>query len=160
MRALKNKLLIVLYRPKDLSYNTFIMVNISSQPALEETLAEFFRILGQPVRIQILLTIGEKEACVCHLEAFLGLRQAAISQHLMILRDAGLVTTYRDGRNIFYRLAWPELLDVVRQSARLIGISLQELENSVNCPLFSCPCPHCNPDKAEGLDCSNIRVVP
>ena len=123
-------------------------------------MAEFFRILGQPVRVQILLTIGQGEACVCHLEAYLGLRQAAISQHLMVLRDAGLVITNRDGRNIFYRLAMPELLEVVYQAAKIIGILPGELESSTVQPVFPCPCPHCNPEKAEGLDCSHLSVVP
>jgi ArsR family transcriptional regulator len=135
-------------------------MNIFNQTIPEENVAEFFRILGQPVRVQILLTIGRGEACVCHLEAYLGLRQAAISQHLMVLRDAGLVTTNRDGRNIFYRLAMPELLEVVKQAARIIGILPGELESSIVKPVFPCPCPHCNPEKADGLDCSQMQVVP
>lgn len=55
-------------------------------------IADLFRLLGQPVRLRILLAIGTGEACVCHLEAHLGLRQALISQYLMVLRDAGLAT--------------------------------------------------------------------
>ena len=137
------------------SYNIFVNTNIS--PA--DSLAELFRILGQPVRVQILLVIGQGEACVCHLEAYLGLRQAAISQHLMVLRDAGLVTSVRDGRNIFYRLVRPELLEVVRQAARISGIPLEALEAAAAAPVLACPCPHCNPERAEGLDCSHIRVV-
>jgi len=115
-------------------------MNILS-PSPEEQIAEFFRVLGQPVRVQILQTIGSGEACVCHLEAHLGLRQALISQHLMLLRDAGLVTTTRDGRNIYYRLARPELLDLVRQAARLTGLAVEEPGE----PKSPCPCPHCNP---------------
>jgi len=134
-------------------------MNISNQTIPEENVAEFFRILGQPMRVQILLTIGQGEACVCHLEAYLGLRQAAISQHLMVLRDAGLVITNRDGRNIFYRLAMPELLKVVHQAAKIIGILPGELERSTAQPVFPCSCPHCNPDKSEGLDCSHLSVV-
>ena len=44
--------------------------------------------ISKPARIQILLAIGEDEACVCHLEAVLGYRQAYISQQLMALREA------------------------------------------------------------------------
>jgi ArsR family transcriptional regulator len=106
----------------------------------EKQIADFFRVLGQPVRVQILLTIGRGEACVCHLEAYLGLRQALISQHLMVLRDAGLVTTTRDGRNIYYRLAQPELLELVHQAARLTGPAVEGPGE----PKSPCPCPHCN----------------
>jgi DNA-binding transcriptional ArsR family regulator len=133
--------------------------NMSWDSSLNDGIAALFRILGQPVRVRILLVIGQGEACVCHLEAYLGLRQAAISQHLMVLRDADLVTTVRDGRNIFYRLARPELLEMVRQAARLAGISMEALEAAAAAPAFPCPCPHCNPEHAAGLDCSNLRVV-
>jgi DNA-binding transcriptional ArsR family regulator len=122
-------------------------------PRPEDEISRIFNLIGQPVRIQILLLIAGQEACVCHLEAHLGLRQAAISQHLMLLRDAGLVTTNRDGRNIYYRLAKPELLEVIRQTAKMAGISIQDLQDQVSQPVFPCPCPHCNPEKAAGLDC-------
>ncbi len=111
--------------------------------------------IAQATRIQILLIISVREACVCHLEAYLGERQAAISQHLMILRDAGLVTTNRDGHNIYYRLAKPEVMDIVYQAARFSGISLEDLQSSLAKPSFPCPCPHCNADLPEGADCSN-----
>ena len=89
-------------------------VNIS--PELSVPLAETFRLMGQPVRIQILLTIAKEEACVCHIEAALGIRQAVISQHLMVLRDAGLVATNRDGRNIYYRLSNTDVYDAQGKS--------------------------------------------
>ena len=100
-------------------------VNISSKASF--SLAEAFRLLGQPVRIQILMTIAREEACVCHIEAALGIRQAAISQHLMVLRDAGVVAANRDGRNIFYRLAKPGLFEAICQVAAVAGVSAEDL---------------------------------
>jgi DNA-binding transcriptional ArsR family regulator len=131
--------------------------NIS--PGATTSLAEFFRLLGQPVRIQILLIIGREEACVCHIEAVLGIRQAAISQHLMVLRDAGLVTTHREGRNIFYRLATPELCDSIYQVAALAGIATGELARLSIKPVPGCPCPHCNPGMDPELTCQKIRTT-
>ncbi len=106
-----------------------------------------------------MLVISRREACVCHLEAYLGERQATISQHLMIMRDAGLVTTNRDGHNIYYRLARPDVLDMVFQAARFIGMSPDTLQDSLAAPVFPCPCPHCNSDLPEGLDCSHLSVA-
>ncbi len=126
--------------------------NISAVSRLEEGVAKFLRLIAQPTRIKILLVISPQEACVCHLEATLGERQAAISQHLTVLRDAGLVTTNRDGHNIYYRLAKPEVMDIVYQAAKFSGISLEELQKSVERPVFQCPCPHCNSDLPEKLD--------
>ena len=58
----------------------------------EEQIAQLLRAIDQPARLRILMAIGRSEACVCHLEAMLVLRQAYISQHLMALRHAGILT--------------------------------------------------------------------
>ena len=95
-------------------------------------------------RIHILLSIGDGEACVCHLEAMLGLRQAYISQHLMALRQAGILTTRREGRYIYYRLSDPQLLELIRMTAAITGVedfTLEELIQSE--PLLLCECPNC-----------------
>lgn len=100
--------------------------------------------IRQPARLQILLAIGEGEACVCHLEALLGYRQAYISQHLMAMRKAGLLTTRRKGHFIFYRLQKPELLKLIYKAGEITGISPQELNDIiVTHPLPNCCCPQC-----------------
>jgi ArsR family transcriptional regulator len=106
-------------------------------------LAGLFQLIGQPIRIQILLAIGDSEACVCHLEAVTGLRQAVISQHLMLLRKAGLVTPNRAGRNIFYRLENPALLSLINSAALTLGIGLDELRKYTIGKVPGCPCPKC-----------------
>ena len=63
-----------------------------------------FKALAHPVRRSILLILQDGEHCVCHLEAYLNLRQAYLSQQLMVLREAGLVEFRRDGWNIYYRV--------------------------------------------------------
>lgn len=126
-------------------------------PASTAHLAETFRLLGQPVRIQILLIIAREEACVCHIEAVLGIRQSSISQHLMVLRDAGMVMTSREGRNIFYRLVNPEIIDSIYHFASISGLSSEELVRLSKRPLLNCPCPYCNPEMDPNLSCQKIR---
>jgi DNA-binding transcriptional ArsR family regulator len=111
------------------------MTNISSV----DQIATLMQSLGSPARLQILLAIGEGEACVCHLEATLGWRQAYLSQHLMALREAGVVTDRRASRFIFYHLADPRLLGVLHQMAEMQGVSLPELS-----PSSACDCPKCS----------------
>lgn len=123
---------------------------------------QLFRSLGQPVRLKILLAIGEGEACVCHLEAALDQRQAYISQQLMALRKAGLVVPRRDGRNIYYRLANLELLDFIQEAGRIAGIPDDELVFSSSTAILpNCCCPHCAPDEGAGflLDEDEIRTI-
>ena len=131
-------------------YNTFVHSNTS--PDLSN-LSDLFHLLGQPVRLQILLIIADSEACVCHMEALLGIRQAVISQHLMILRKAGLVTTTRYGRNIFYRLTGSEMYRAIGQFAALAGLPADELSRLASRPAADCPCPRCNPGLDPALSC-------
>jgi len=112
-----------------------------------EQIAALCRNLSQPDRIRILLTIGAGEACVCHLEAHLGLRQAYLSQHLMALRKARILKSRRDGRYIFYRLADPNILELIQMARRIIGLPLADLQLLMQ-PVVgvNCPCPHCSGD--------------
>jgi DNA-binding transcriptional ArsR family regulator len=132
-------------------------MNVLYEGQPEEKISKLFSLIGQPARIQILLIIGAEEACVCHMEAALGLRQASISQHLMALRKAELVTAHRDGRNIFYRLARPEILQVIHQTANLLGIDAGQIQHLAVRPVSNCPCPHCNPDADPQRSCQNLR---
>jgi DNA-binding transcriptional ArsR family regulator len=91
-----------------------------------------------------LLVIGEEGACVCHLGAFLSHRQAVISKHLMVLRDAGLVTTRRANRNIYYRLANQKLLFIIQQAAYQIDITPETFRVIHSKPVKKRPGPHCN----------------
>lgn len=113
--------------------------------------AQLLSLLGQPNRLRIALALGDHEACVCHLEACLGVRQATISQHLMALRDAGLVTTNREGRNIYYRLARPDILSIITQAGTITQTNFSDIENASKKTIKDCPCPHCHP---EGRECS------
>jgi ArsR family transcriptional regulator len=97
----------------------------NSNPTAKK-ISRILRQVSHPARIRILLSIGEGEACVCHLEAALGYRQAYISQHLMAMRKAGLLATRREGRFIYYRLKDPRLLDLLGMAAALVG---EEPEN-------------------------------
>jgi DNA-binding transcriptional ArsR family regulator len=101
-------------------------------------IGETLQIISNGPRLEIIMALGTGEACVCHLEAMLGLRQAALSQHLMALREAGVVTDRREGRYVFYRLCDPALLDLIEQTAKLHGFELQPLAAAPDCE-----CPHC-----------------
>ncbi len=110
-----------------------------------EPIASLLETISPLTRLQILLAIGTGEACVCHLEAALGLRQAYISQHLMALRKADILLDRREGRYIFYRLKDTALLDLVAASAALSGISPEEVSALINKKSLSCDCPQCAP---------------
>jgi len=108
--------------------------------------AEIFKALGHPVRLRIVMALRDGgDACVCHLEHDLGLRQAYLSQHLAKLRAAGVVSDQRVGSNVFYALAggWvAELLSTLEAETRLRtpappGPGTRRRRSR------ACPCPRC-----------------
>lgn len=118
-----------------------------------EKLANVLRLIGQPARIQILLTLAQNSACVCHIEAVTGLRQAAISQQLTVLRKADLVKTVREGRHIFYFLTHAELIKDIYKIADVLNISPESLAIFNTKPIPNCSCPRCNPELDQALIC-------
>ena len=86
----------------------------SARPAFE-TEARLLALLAHPMRLQILELLRHGEVCVCDMQAALGRRQAYISQHLMALREAGLVTCRKEGLRVYYRLSEPRILRVLDQ---------------------------------------------
>jgi DNA-binding transcriptional ArsR family regulator len=95
-----------------------------------------FKALAHPVRLQILDMLRSGEVCVCHMETAFGKRQAYISQQLMVLRDAGLVESRKDGLSVFYRLVDDEVSDLLETTLGPADVDGPEV-------LKTCPCPHC-----------------
>lgn len=113
---------------------------------ISKQLAKPLSAIASPQRIAILLAIGKGEACVCHLETALGLRQAYISQHLMALRKADILQDRREGRYVFYKIKNASLLDLITASASLSGLSAESVSSIINTQVYpSCECPHCVP---------------
>lgn len=102
-----------------------------------EQAADLFKALAHPTRIQILDLLRGGEICVCHIEAAIGKRQAYISQQLMILREAELVDSRRDGLQVYYRLTDTRIPGLL---ADLLGTSSPVKP----APIENCPCPECS----------------
>lgn len=116
-------------------------MNMKRHNPLNKKIADLLATIGNPARLQILLAIGTGEACVCHLESLLELRQAYISQQLMILRKKKIITSRREGKYIYYRLIDPRILDLIKVAGEMLGIPkdgfvIQDHSN--------CECPKCS----------------
>jgi ArsR family transcriptional regulator len=75
------------------------------------------RALADPLRMRIVELLAAEQLCTCHLVEETGARQTNVSNHLRILREAGLVEADPAGRYTYYRLV-PEALEAV---GRLLG---------------------------------------
>ncbi|MFH2038285.1 MAG: metalloregulator ArsR/SmtB family transcription factor [Chloroflexota bacterium] len=115
-------------------------MNLKTKTMPYKKISQVFSAIDSPVCIQILLALASGEACVCHLEASLGLRQAYISQQLMDLRKHGLISSRREGKYIYHRIEKPEVLELVHLAAGMSGIP----EDALAVPDHSqCSCPTC-----------------
>lgn len=70
-----------------------------------EKMADFFKILSTPSRIQLLFLLLEKESSVTELAEEMGVTQSSVSHQLNILRLNNIVTCRREGKQIFYILS-------------------------------------------------------
>ena len=75
--------------------------------------SEFLKALSHEARLVILCLLVEGEKSVTEIEQIISLRQPAVSQQLARLRADGLVETRREGKNIFYSVARPEVRHVI-----------------------------------------------
>jgi len=107
-----------------------------------ETQSNLLKALSHSTRLAILGVLRNGEQCVCHMEATLNLRQAYISQQLMILKDARLVESRRAGLNLYYRVIKPEIFNVLDTLNTITGIT-PKLPKHKHANA-ECPCPKCN----------------
>jgi rhodanese-related sulfurtransferase len=100
----------------------------SAKVALFDELARAAKALASGRRLELVDVLANGERTVEALAGEVGLSVANTSQHLQILRQAGLVTTRREGTSIHYRLAAPEVLELWRALRTLAAGRLSEVE--------------------------------
>ncbi|HEX5215873.1 MAG TPA: metalloregulator ArsR/SmtB family transcription factor [Vicinamibacterales bacterium] len=69
-----------------------------------ESVADVFKLLGDPTRVRIVDALSHGERCVCDLASLVGISESAVSHQLRLLRSARLVRVRRTGRMAFYSL--------------------------------------------------------
>jgi DNA-binding transcriptional ArsR family regulator len=87
------------------------MKSLITDKSIFEMQAEICKTLTNPKRIEILNTLRSEEKTVSELVATLGASKANVSQHLAVMRHKGILTTRRDGVNIYYRVSNPKVIE-------------------------------------------------
>jgi DNA-binding transcriptional ArsR family regulator len=77
------------------------------------------KLLANEDRLLLLCQLSQGEMCVGDLEDMLGIHQPTLSQQLGVLRAEGVVSTRRQGKNIFYSVADPAMLEILAVLYRL-----------------------------------------
>jgi DNA-binding transcriptional ArsR family regulator len=81
--------------------------------------AKLLRALGNERRLMILCQLTDGERSVGELRPLVGLSQSALSQHLAVLREEGIVATRREAQSIWYRISDPAAIKVVATLAEI-----------------------------------------
>ena len=81
--------------------------------------ARLLKALSNERRLMILCQLADGELSVGEIQPRVGLSQSALSQHLALLREEGVVTTRRSGQTIYYRLADPAAARLIETLAEL-----------------------------------------
>jgi DNA-binding transcriptional ArsR family regulator len=77
------------------------------------------KLLANEDRLLLMCQLSQGEMCVGDLEQELGIRQPTLSQQLGVLRSEGVVATRRDGKNIYYSISEPAMLELLKLLYRL-----------------------------------------
>lgn len=101
-------------------------ISLGPDVAAARQAASLFRVLAEPTRLAILVTLQTGEQRITDLAAQLGGSHANISAHLIRLRQAGLITSRTERRAIYYRLTQPELRDLLQAAGQLLASAGQE----------------------------------
>jgi len=83
--------------------------------------AALLKVLSNEKRLMILCRLGDRELQAGALCPLVGLSQSALSQHLALLREEGLVATRREGQSIFYHIADPAVVRVIATLADIFN---------------------------------------
>lgn len=83
-----------------------------------ESVADVFKLLGDPTRVRLLDALTHGERCVCDLAALIGLTESAVSHQLRLLRAARLVRVRRAGRMAFYALDDHHVIGLLHDTRR------------------------------------------
>ncbi|MEZ7159894.1 ArsR/SmtB family transcription factor [Streptomyces althioticus] len=95
---------------------------------------DLIRVLADPLRLRIVTLLAKETLCTTHLVEETGARQTNLSNHLRVLREAGVVETEPCGRYTYYRLRPDVIASLAGQFADLADSARNAVENKRACP--------------------------
>ena len=102
-----------IHLPHDHGTNTSsLAANMPPQDTFDRTAATF-NLLSDPSRVKILLLLCHTEDCVLNIAAAAEMSSPAVSHHLKVLKQAGVLTSRKSGKEVYYTLADTEMAQLV-----------------------------------------------
>ncbi|MEU9245402.1 metalloregulator ArsR/SmtB family transcription factor [Streptomyces sp. BPPL-273] len=95
---------------------------------------DLIRVLADPLRLQIVTLLAKETLCTTHLVEETGARQTNLSNHLRVLREAGVVETEPCGRYTYYKVRPDVIASLAGQFADLAESARNAADNKRACP--------------------------
>ncbi len=89
-------------------------IDLADMHKAADQACRLMKVLANSDRLMLLCQLAQGEKCVSELEELLGIVQPTLSQQLTVLRNEELVTTRREGKNIYYQISSPQALAVMQ----------------------------------------------
>jgi DNA-binding transcriptional ArsR family regulator len=102
------------------------VIEPDSQSPIYRLKADFFRLLGHPVRVRVLELLRDGEQTVGDLQAALDLDSGGTSQHLTTMRRQGILESRKAGTNVYYRVKDPRTFQLLAVSREILTTQLEE----------------------------------
>ena len=96
---------------------------------LEDMYVKIYKALAHPIRIKIVMSLLDGPLCVCVLNENVEFSQSNLSQHLKILKDAGILASEKDGIRIMYRIKDDEVRNLLEVTEKIIKNEVQMMNS-------------------------------
>ena len=96
---------------------------------IEEMYVRIYKALAHPIRIKIVRMLRDGPQCVCILNENVEFSQSNLSQHLKILKDAGILKTEKDGIRILYSIKDEEVKNLLETTGKIIKNEIDMLRS-------------------------------
>ena len=92
--------------------------------------AKIFKVFSDPNRLRIIELIAEEELNVSEIVRRLNMKQSTVSQHLRILKDCGIVTTRRNGKEVYYKIKSERIKEILKLGDKIL---MEIIESFASC---------------------------
>lgn len=99
---------------------------------VDDMYVKIFKALGHPIRIKIVRKLRNGPLCVCTINETVDFSQSNLSQHLKILKDAGILKSYKDGLKIIYSIKDEEVKNLLDIAEKIIKNEVKAMNNSLS----------------------------
>lgn len=93
---------------------------VTNQLRLEQT-TRLFKSIAHPIRLQIVLALAQRPMKEATLQKQLAVEQGLLAQHLLQLTNLGILASQERGKDVYYRIANPSLIELVQSLLTQIG---------------------------------------